>query len=83
MALLNRPLTEAEFEKMLDLAMPSMDFQSFFAGQFEPRQQFVRYDAAVPRIVYEDPATFYWTTDDTPSDNRWMVPGVTLGPHRW
>lgn len=48
-------------------------------GQFmvmvtEPGHQFVRYDAEIDRVVYENPNVFYCTRE-SPSDCLWMVPG--------
>lgn len=43
----------------------------------EPRHQFVRYDATLDRVVYEDADTFYgYGVSASPSDSRWMVPGT-------
>lgn len=35
--------------------------------------RFVRYDAKLDRVVYEDPENFYWT-EASPSDCRMMLP---------
>jgi len=41
----------------------------------EPRHQFVRYEAILDRVVYENPDVFY-AIEDSPSSSRWMVPGT-------
>lgn len=45
-----------------------------WADLFEPERQCVRYDASVPRVVYEERDTFYDLVERGPSDSRWMVP---------
>jgi hypothetical protein len=77
MALLNRPLTNAEMGAMLDATPLMREYDSFFKGLFEPRYQYVRYDATMGRVVYEERETFYWCVDESPSDSRWMVPCLT------
>jgi hypothetical protein len=80
MALLNRQLTKEELSEILDKMPLMIEYDSFYKGLFEPRHQYVRYDAAMGRIVYEDQETFYWCTDESPSDSRWMVPHATASP---
>lgn len=74
MAQLNRPLTEGEILLLLTSRWaPSLEspFRDLcFTGE---SHQFVRYDAKLDRVVYEDVQHFYWT-DPSPSDSRWMVP---------
>lgn len=82
MALLNRPLTEQEMAGMLDAIVTPVFDRSWSALIASEHYQFVRYDAEMGRLVYEDPETFYWTLNESPSDCRWMVPGV-VQHRRW
>lgn len=73
MALLNRSLTPEEVKKLLDM-IPLPEKPSIFDLIRGERHQYVRYDAALDRIVYERVDTFYFSNDETASDSRWMVP---------
>lgn len=73
--MLNRPLTEKEIFDIL-MRPPAAwwsdsAFIDLIAGE---RFQYVRYDAKLGRVVYEDIETFYFTREESPSDSRWMVP---------
>lgn len=79
MAQLTRPLTEAEARAMLESWRKNMGKEVSHAFAFASlcvtgeSHQFVRYDAKLDRVVYENVQHFYWT-DPSPSDSRWMVP---------
>lgn len=75
MALLNRPMTVKEAKTLLDAKFVYPLYGELFKLISEPKYQYVRYDASLSRIVYEDKDTFY-LSDARPSDSRWMVPGV-------
>lgn len=61
------------WKSLLNCSLPIPILSPFF----EPRHQFVRYDAIINRVVYEDRETFYgYGVPESPSDSRWMVPGT-------
>lgn len=76
MAQLNRPLTDAEILLILTSTWaPLLDSPFRDLCVTGERHQFVRYDATLDRVVYEDPKHFYgWNVDPSPSDSRMMVP---------
>lgn len=59
------------------LSTPYEQSFSFLAAIAAPRHQFVRYDALIDRVEYENPNVFY-VTRESPSDSRWMVPGTFI-----
>lgn len=78
MAMPDRPLTDADIKVMLEnwherieqlFVLPCL--LDLITGE---RYQYVRYDAKLNRVVYEDIETFYFTREGSPSDSRWMVP---------
>lgn len=75
MALLNRPLTEAEvimFRDAISKPMPpGIDWLAT-----EPKRCFVHYSAARGRSTWAPPELFYWRHNPRPSDCTWMVPGL-------
>lgn len=79
MALLNRPLTDAEAQAILEswrtspLSSGLSELWRCLIAKGE-RNQYVRYDAKLDRVAYEDIETFYFTREESPSDSRWMVP---------
>lgn len=74
MALMNRSMTTDEATQIIK-AVPLNLGRSFLNAAFEPRYQFVRYDAAMDRTVFCRDDTFY-ISEESPSDCRWMVPGL-------
>jgi hypothetical protein len=83
-----RPLSEDEARAALESWRRTAD-GSRIAGMWSQlqlatgeRHQFVRYDAALGRVVYEDVDTFYFS-DASPSDSRWMVPNYTKKKEWW
>jgi hypothetical protein len=77
MALLDLPLTDKEVRSLVTaMGWPVIHYSPILQIASEPKYDYVRYDAALGRVVYEARDTFYWTTSESPSDSRWMVPGV-------
>lgn len=77
MALLNRPLTKDEIEKLLAATPYALFHSNIFDAIYEARFNVVSYCATANHTQYQTPEVFYWTTADTsPSDCVWMVPGT-------
>lgn len=73
MALLNRPLTQGKLQEFMNGDYTDLYDNKFIQYLIEPKYQYVRYDAALNRIVYERADTFYMAGKSSPSDCRWMV----------
>jgi hypothetical protein len=77
MALLTRPLTEAEAIILRDwMKAPSLPGFEDLVRQLEPQNCAVNYSAAHNRCSYIPPDLFYWWFDPGPSDCTWIVPGT-------
>lgn len=74
MALLDRPLNDREIKEFLRTKWYMPISNEIFKLISEPRYQMVRYRAALNRIDYERPDTFYQLGPQTPSDCHWMIP---------
>jgi hypothetical protein len=82
MALLSRPLTEAEARKMIaDWRQDWPKIPTFYDMLVEainnPTPHVVRYYATDWLTEYTPPKEFYWgVRTSTPSDCTWIVPGT-------
>ena len=70
----NRPLTAEEAKALIDTHFVFPLYDELWKLILEPRYQTVRYRAALDRVDYERPDTFYALGPVSPSDCVWMIP---------